>query len=166
MRSRPLTALAVTGLLAVPIAAAPAVVPPSAEASRPDRLERAIAREVNNQRRASGVRALRSSTSLRRVARRHSSSQLRSGRISHDRFNRRMARFARGGGAAGETVGFLSSGIRDRARTIVRLWMQSPSHRRQLLDGRYRHVGVGRRTGRLAGSRGVVVTADFAARTR
>jgi uncharacterized protein YkwD len=40
--------------------------------------------------------------------------------------------------------------------------MASASHRATLLSGRYRRIGVGRRTGTVAGRRAVVFTVDLA----
>jgi uncharacterized protein YkwD len=47
---------------------------------------------------------------------------------------------------------------------VVRAWMNSPGHRRLLLEPGFRLVGVGARRGRVPGDRAVYVTADFARR--
>jgi uncharacterized protein YkwD len=173
MRTRAFTALAATGvLITLLIAAVPPVAPAQAQAaSGHDRLERAIVREVNRARAHSGVRALRTSVGLRRVARRHSLDQLRDDRLSHQSsggrsLQQRLGRYARGGRRAGEVVGFMPRGASDRARTIVGMWLRSPSHRDQVLSRSYRYLGVGRRTGTLGSAHGTVVTANLGSQVR
>jgi uncharacterized protein YkwD len=56
-------------------------------------------------------------------------------------------------------------GRRSRARAIVRMWLASPGHRRNLLDGGYRLVGVGALRGNFSGRQGaLMITTDFAGR--
>ena len=50
------------------------------------------------------------------------------------------------------------------ARRVVRMWMSSPPHRAILLSGRYRRIGLAKRTGTLGSMRACVVTADFASK--
>jgi uncharacterized protein YkwD len=51
-----------------------------------------------------------------------------------------------------ENIGWLT--CRDGwARSLVRMWLQSPGHRANLLDGSARYVGVGVSTGSYAGWR-------------
>jgi uncharacterized protein YkwD len=50
-----------------------------------------------------------------------------------------------------------------QARTIVKMWMASPEHRRNLLDPSFRIVGVGALRGTFSGRPGtLMVTTDFA----
>jgi uncharacterized protein YkwD len=44
------------------------------------------------------------------------------------------------------------------------MWMNSPGHRAILLSGKFRRIGLAKRTGSLGGNRACVVTADFASR--
>lgn len=45
---------------------------------------------------------------------------------------------------------------------IMRSWMESSGHRRNILNGRYREVGIGTATGTFRGQRGVTTyTVDF-----
>ncbi len=130
--------------------------------------EIAIVRAVNAQRVAHGVPALKAVRGLSRVAERHSRDQLRRDRLGHDSsdgtpFAGRIAQAGRYR-TAGEVIAFTSRGSSSRARSVVRLWMRSPGHRAQLLDPRFRVVGVGRVRGRLGSRGGAVVTADLAAR--
>ncbi len=143
-------------LVATPVAAAGAA--PAMPTQRP--LERAVVRTINLERAERGMPRLQISHAIARVARRHSADQLRHGRLSHDGgdgtpFAARLARVTRAR-KVGETVAWLPAHA--PAVQVVRLWLASPPHRRQLLDPAYRRVGVG---GRMVGS-GVVVTADFA----
>jgi uncharacterized protein YkwD len=61
----------------------------------------------------------------------------------------------------GETIGWGSGALAEPAE-MVRMWMESPPHRRTLLDPRFRLVGVGTWAGTFQGYDGVrVFTADF-----
>lgn len=60
----------------------------------------------------------------------------------------------------GETLAWAPRG-KATARTIVRMWMRSATHRAELLDPTFRRVGVGRAHGQFNGRRGVAVTADL-----
>ena len=120
----------------------------------------------NAQRAAYGLPKLRVHRKLSRTAERHSLDLLRSDRLSHTStdgtpFARRVARtgiFR----LAGEVVAFAQRGRRSKARAVVRLFLRSPMHRAQLLDPRFRVVGVGRVRGRLGSRGGVMVTANLA----
>ncbi len=128
--------------------------------------ERAIVRAVNEQRAAYGLPNLRISRTLSRSAQRHSVDQLRHDVLNHTSsdgtsFGRRLARTGHYR-IAGEVIAFAPRGAQSRARAVVRLWMQSPGHRAQVLNPAFRLVGVGRVRGLLGRSRGTVVTVDFA----
>jgi uncharacterized protein YkwD len=155
--------LAAAAALAAPVAVAPAA--PAAARAGHDRLEAAIVREVNEARADHGLRALRPSPRLARVAGRHSGDQLRRGALSHTSLSGaspalrvRTLTTARG---VGETVAFLPGGA-VRAARVVRLWLASPPHRAALLRPAYRRIGVGRVPGALSGRAGTVVTANLA----
>ena len=118
-------------------------------------------RVVNHERARHGLRALRPARGLTRVARSHSRDQMRHGALGHAAsdgtpFARRLARAGRFR-IAGEVVAWAPGHV--TARGIVTLWLQSPAHRAQLLNPRYRTFGVGRARGRA----GTWVTADLAA---
>lgn len=130
--------------------------------------ERAIVQAVNAERTARGLPALRVTRKLSRSAERHSRDQLKHDRLAHESpdgtpFARRIARVAKYR-AVGEVLAFAPRGSASRGRAVVRLWMRSPPHRAQVLNPRYRVVGVGRVRGGLHGQRGAVVTADLAVR--
>jgi uncharacterized protein YkwD len=135
---------------------------------RVDAKERAMVRAINRQRARHGVAKLRSSARLARAADYHSWEMLDADYFAHESrdggpFDRRVRRFARHR-ALGETLAMLGGCGRRSARRVVRMWMNSPGHRAILLSSTFRRVGLGKRTGRLGGSRACVVTADFASK--
>lgn len=59
------------------------------------------------------------------------------------------------------------SGTRATPRKIVRSWMNSPGHRRNILDRRFRHIGIGVATGApgaVAGRPAATYTTNFGTR--
>lgn len=126
--------------------------------------ELAIVRAVNHQRVIHGLRALRPTKGLTRLARSHSLDQMRHALVGHassdgTSFDGRLARIGKFK-VSGEVVSWTSAGRRATAARVVRMWMTSPSHRAELLNPRFRTFGVGR----ARGARGTWVTADLAAR--
>ena len=70
--------------------------------------------------------------------------------------------------AVGENIGWAEGGL-STSRSIVAAWMESSGHRANILNGRYRHIGIGIAYGipdrRATGQgNGVTVTTDFGAR--
>lgn len=130
--------------------------------------ESAIVWAMNVERRRHGLRSLRARRGLARVAFRHSVDQLRHDRMQHASFDGTtiVQRIRRGGNyrSVGEVLAWVPDGLSRRARRVVQLWMESPSHRAQVLQPRYRFVGVGRKHGAMGGQRGVIFTADFGGR--
>jgi uncharacterized protein YkwD len=158
--------LAAAALAAAPLAALPAGAPAAVRGH--DRLEVAVVREINAVRAREGLRPLRLSGRLARVAERHSSDQLRRDRLTHTSGDgtsaaTRVRRATRARGV-GETVAFLPSPAGARAAAIVGLWLDSPAHRAALLTRGYRRIGVGRREGALGATAGTIVTANLATR--
>jgi uncharacterized protein YkwD len=79
----------------------------------------------------------------------------RKGYFDHGPFVQRLRRFGVRAPYIGEN---LASGSRPlSAAAIVRMWIESPPHRQNLLDRGFRRIGVG-----LAGGNTRLVTADFA----
>ena len=150
MRSLAALVAAATLALALPIAAA------GARSRRP---AAAIERAIDHARARHGLRALRHSRALARVAGAHSHAMLRANVLTHGAFVARV-RPAAHTRTIGEALGWTS---RCSARRIVGMWLASPVHRELLLARRFHRVGVGVRTGRLGRVRACVVTADFAA---
>jgi uncharacterized protein YkwD len=165
MSRRTLTRLAALPLaaaaLTLPAAAAPAAAPCAGDAA-------AIICAVNAQRAANGLPAVGANRSLAAVARAHSASMVARHKFSHGNFGRRVARTAwarrRGAWAAGEALAWGTGAPATPAATVA-AWMQSPEHRRIVLDPRYRVVGVGEAAGvpvaGVDGADGRTYTADF-----
>ncbi|MDX6661797.1 MAG: hypothetical protein QOJ55_2619 [Solirubrobacteraceae bacterium] len=142
----------------MPVAHAPAL---HAQAHRrAARVDRNIARIIDQARAFCGLPRLRFSRPLARVARGHSSDLLAHDTLSHNSttgapFSWRIHRVTRAR-AVGETIALFRG--RPSGATVVRAWLSSPSHRAELLSPAYARVGVGRV--RRHGL--VLVTADFA----
>jgi uncharacterized protein YkwD len=117
---------------------------------------------MNEARAANHVPPLHADTRLERAARAHSSAMLRSGSFSHGAVGTRI----RGVGVKAPRVGEnLAWGVGQmaRARSIVRMWLASPAHRQNLLDPRFKLVGVGAIRGTFSGYSGaLMITTDFA----
>ncbi len=158
MRPVALVLCTLTTLLVLSFAAAA----PAAQAGSPrlDRGERTVIRAINRARASHGLRRLLTGRRLARAADAHSRNMLRADFFSHGSFAQRVRRYVRYR-SIGETIAMTS---RCSARTVVRMWLNSPSHRAVLLSSRFRRVGVGRRLGRLGSGRACLVTADFASR--
>ena len=98
---------------------------------------------LNKKRRATGVRPLRTSRALVAVARAHSEDMMRRGFFGHRSpafgdLDRRLASAGLEYSHASENLA-LSTGPRKAHDSL----MSSPSHRKNLLDARLSHVGVG-----------------------
>lgn len=117
--------------------------------------ELAIVRVMNAVRAANGVAPLRVGPALTRAARAHSLDMARRGYFEHGAFVQRLRRFGVRAPYIAENLATGTTPI--SARAIVRLWIESPPHRRNLLDPGFRRIGVG-----VAGSSTRLVTADFA----
>ena len=135
---------------------------------RVDSKERAIVRAINRQRSRYGLAAVRTSRQLAKAADFHSWEMLDADYFAHESrdggpFDRRVRRYA-DHRALAETLAMLGGCGSGSARRVVRMWMDSSGHRAVLLSSTYRRVGIGKRTGRLGGSRRCVVTADFGSR--
>lgn len=146
----------------MPIADAPAQPPAPAHhaQARWDHVERGVFRAINRVRSRNGLPRLRLVYPITFMAKLHSLDLARHNRLSHSSTNGTpfysRIRHVADARVVGETI--IAYRGRNTGRRIVRAWMRSPSHRRELLAGSYRRVGVGR-----AGARGLtVVTADFA----
>lgn len=109
------------------------------------RKERRVIALVNIHRKRHGCQPVRGRTVLRQAARRHSLLMARRSTLSH-----RLAgepglgvRVRRAGYTRWTLVGEnIAYGYRTPS-AVVRAWMRSPGHRRNILDCRFRHIGVG-----------------------
>lgn len=125
----------------------------------------------NEQRAASGLPALKEHTRLRRAAAGHSDDMVDRGYFSHTgrrTFAERIiaAGYARrhDGWSLGENLAW-GTGRLATPRGMIDAWMNSPGHRRTILNRSYREVGFGVRLGVPKDpSSGATVTANFGAK--
>lgn len=140
-------ALASAALLLAVAASAPAEAP----AAYVDRVERRTVALINAHRRRAGKPALRISARLTTGATRHSRAMARRGVIAHGAWYGRVSRYA-GTRTVGEVLAYVRRPSRYQARSVVRAWLRSSSHRAVILSGRFRRVGIGRRWRRPGGT--------------
>lgn len=153
--------------LAILVLAAPAESrAPSAQANS---TERQVIAAINAVRAERGLKPLRFATPLFRAARKHSRDMGENDYFSHstatsgESFDQRVLRFQdrRQVRWLGETIGW-GCGELSTPEEMVQMWMDSPPHRKTLLDPRFKIVGVGTWVGDFQGYEGVrVFTADF-----
>lgn len=138
--------IVVLACVAAPLAAGT----PKATAQRQATLEQGILREVNRVRAARGLRPLTLSRPLQAAATFQTRSLLTQGVFDHDTagsgtFSNRLRRFypvASGRAwSVGENLLWSSAGI--SAEDAVKIWLESPAHRRTMLDPQWQETGVG-----------------------
>lgn len=155
--------------LLIAAAALAAVVPSglatAAPATPAAQMERALVAEMNEVRADHGRSPLRRVSTLTRAARGHSRGMAARGVLTHDGPTGRpfwtrvvAAGYPRDRAMAENIAQVPRCGVA-AARLTVRLWMNSPAHRANLLSRRYRTVGAGVA---CAPRRGLaMVTADY-----
>jgi uncharacterized protein YkwD len=163
----------ITGLSGVGSSAAATADQP-ASALRP--LEEGVRTKLNALRRQRGLRPLRLSFDLTRAARRHSTEMASRGYFDHTSvsgrsFERCIARFYPAGRGRYWSVGenLLWSSPELNATAVLKLWLNSPQHRKIMLMTRLREIGVGAihvgsAPGVYGGREVTIVTADFGVR--
>ena len=142
-----------------------------------DQLESQVLAELNKIRRDHGLVPLKLSRPLATAADTHSKAMGTHGFFQHEsrdgsEFWKRVKRFYGAAGSGNWSVGenlLWSSGELDAA-TALKLWMQSPGHRKVILTPRWREVGlsavsVTAAPGVFGGRDVTIVTADFGARS-
>jgi uncharacterized protein YkwD len=148
---------------------------PTAQKGLLSALEADIVGRINAQRGARGLRPLRVSAGLTAAANYHSHQMGRFGFFEHESRNgapfwRRIERFYPSGRnywSVGENIFWESPDT--SGSSAVREWMQSPPHRRNILTGEWREVGVAAvhfsdASGAFGGRSVTIVTADFGVR--
>ena len=170
-------ALVAPAAAAVPAAAAPAAITACASGHvHPAQVVKRQARVttlclLNRERRARGMRRLRLNRRLTVASIRHSRNMVRKGFFAHGNFVSRImnARYAkrRAAWSLGENIAWGTGGLATPAQ-IVRGWMNSPGHRANILNPRYRDIGIGIVNGApglaRAASNGATYTTDFGRR--
>jgi uncharacterized protein YkwD len=164
--------------VAVLALAAPAVAAESAaKVSAEDELERGVLAEINALRAGKGLAPLRLNARLGRAADAHSYAMARRGFFAHEShdgtsFSSRLRRFYGPAGYSRWTVGenLLWSSPTIDAAGALRMWLNSPPHRKNLLAPGWREIGLS--AVRAAAAPGVyegrettIITADFGARS-
>jgi uncharacterized protein YkwD len=145
---------------------------PAAHAVPVAPIDSAIVRAINVVRADDGLRPVRLSRTLTRVALGHTRDMLTHQLMTHaasdgTSFAARMAARLTGlYSRVGETIFWEAVEADPTADSIVQAWMDSPPHRAQLLDRRYRAVGVATVTGDYQGTNTLAVTADFGVHRR
>ena len=124
----------------------------------------------NQKRKYHNLRQFCVSPSLQKVARAHSKDMIQRDYFSHttkgtsrsgcDRVKNSGYRFR----YCGENIAY-GSGTKGSPGNIMNAWMKSSGHRRNILNGKYREIGVGTYTGTFKGAGNTTMyTADFGTR--
>ncbi len=119
----------------------------------------------NRERRDRNINALCVHPDLQKAARSHSKDMIQRDYFSHDTKGRnessceRIRRFGYRWHACGENMGYDST-----PNKMFNAWMRSSGHRRNILNGKFREVGIGAYTGNYKGFETTMYTADFGAR--
>jgi uncharacterized protein YkwD len=171
------TALGLAALAAVVAAPTSAAQPlPRSPAAALSHFESSVLVDINTFRVGHGLARLHLSSQLTSAARAHSAQMAQDGYFAHESvdgaaFSSRLQRFYRRSPAhlwaVGENLLWSSAAINgDRA---LGLWLASPPHRQNLLDPRWREIGVSavheaRAPGVYHGLDVTILTADFGVR--
>jgi uncharacterized protein YkwD len=170
--------LALALIVVATVAAAPTGARPHAAQTLTAKndLESAVLGEINALRRRHGLAPLRLNARLRAAADRHSASMARRGYFSHTSadgtsFATRVARYYPRGRSGYRAIGenlLWSSPDVDAARAVA-MWLNSASHRRNLLRAHWREIGLSAvhssaGPGVFRNAPVTVVTADFGVR--
>ena len=124
---------------------------------------------LNQQRRQHGLKKLRLNGRLSLASQRHSNTMVSRKVFEHGNFVGRIkaARYLQGSGSwtVGENTAW-GSGDLATAREIVQAWMNSPPHRHNILNRRFREIGIGLSRGAPVGGqqRAATYATDFGAR--
>ena len=174
--SRLLVALA--ALLAVALAPSSGSAQGPGKTTQMVQLQTALVAQINSFRSAHGLVRLKVSGPLTGAADRHSAQMAKLGFFSHDSangesFSQRIAQAYSPRGFRSWTVGenLVWGGPDIGAARAFRLWLSSAPHRANLLNARWREVGLGAvhaasAPGVYGGGAATIVTADFGARSR
>jgi uncharacterized protein YkwD len=139
-------------------------------------LERKVLRRLNAYSASNGRKAVRTQKQLRRAALAHARAMATRGFFSHDSangdsFDTRIKRYYGVGGFRSWSVGenLLWASGQLSAKRAIRLWHDSPGHRRNMRDGTWRQIGVAAvrvrsAPGVFSGLDVTIVVTDFGAR--
>ena len=118
----------------------------------------------NQARKNRGIRRLCVHPKLTQAARAHSADMIRKDYFGHGNVGRRLKRYGYNWRVYGENIGG-GSGRYGRPGNVFKRWMKSSGHRANILDRRFREVGIGTATGTFKGKKGYTMyTVDFGTR--
>jgi uncharacterized protein YkwD len=175
-RTHHVALLLVLALLSLGAGQATAAGNPARAFTAADQLESQVLGELNAIRLAHGLAPLRLSRPLSTAADSHSRAMgtygffghsSRDGSVFWKRVQRFYAQGSYGNWSVGENLLWSTTGL-DASRAL-KLWMESPSHRRNILTARWREVGLSAVTvpaapGVFGGRDVVIITSDFGVR--
>ena len=175
MSARTRTSFALCALIAAFTATSAGARTDAPRVTALDELERAVLVEINAVRRQKGVAPLRVNVRLRAAADAHSTAMATRGFFAHESadgssFWKRVARYyprGRGRWSVGENLLWSSPSV--DAAGSVRMWLNSAPHRKNLLAGQWREIGlsavhVDAGPGVFNGAPVTILTADFGRR--
>ena len=142
-----LAATFVAGSAAIPAAtvAVPRPDAPAAEAYQPDSVECAVLKKINAFRKKAGAPSLRLSQPLGDAARHHSEDMAERNYFSHDlKGGTTWEENIRDFGYSGDPVGENIAAGQESAAEVFDAWRTSKGHRKNMLDGDFRAIGIAR----------------------
>ena len=126
--------------------------------------EESTLRLHNRTRTSRGLRPLCVHPTLTKAARAHSRDMINRDYFGHGDAGRRLKRHGYNWRAYAENIAG-GGGTYARPGTTFKRWMNSSGHRTNILDGRFREIGIGTATGTYKGQRGYTMyTVDFGTR--
>jgi uncharacterized protein YkwD len=118
----------------------------------------------NRTRKSHGLRRLCVHPKLTKAARAHSADMIRKDYFGHGNTGRRLKRYGYNWRIYGENIAG-GSGRYGRPSNVFKRWMNSRGHRANILERRFREIGIGTATGTYKGTRGYTMyTVDFGRR--
>jgi uncharacterized protein YkwD len=118
----------------------------------------------NRKRSSRGLRPLCLHPKLTRAARAHSANMIRKDYFRHGSVGRRLKHYGYQWRVYGENIAG-GYGRYASPDNTFRRWMDSGAHRSNILDRRFREIGIGTATGRYKGHKGYTMyTVDFGTR--
>jgi uncharacterized protein YkwD len=170
-----LVALAIT-VVGLWVVASPAGATADGPTASLSALEQGVLADINALRKQHGLAPLRVNSKLSAAARQHSQEMAARGYFSHNSangssFDRRIARYYPVRGSRYWSVGenLLWSSPDVDAGGALEMWWNSPEHRKNMLTGRWREIGlsavhVATAPGLYGGREVTIVTTDFGVR--
>lgn len=136
--------------------------------------ERQAFLQHNKIRRDRGLKTFCVHPKLQKAARAHSRDMIRRDYFSHNTkggatFGKRLKKFGYTSKGfryytIGENIAY-GSGRKGEPKQIMRAWMKSPGHKKNIVNGKFRQIGIGTYTGTYKKYKGVTMyTADFGTR--